>query len=102
MFGRKARTIARMAAEITRLQHECDAKDAAIGSLQKGLAYAADPFNMVSAYQQVERAALDEPVIVSFPDAAGEPIVPAAYDWERLAQDIIDAENEQGGASGEW
>lgn len=103
MFGAKARTITRMAREIMRLQHECDAKDAAIASLQKGLAYASDPFNMIRIQDKIEQQ-LGEAPVVSFPDTAGEPIVPGAFDWERLAHDIYDAETDggTGGASGSW
>lgn len=101
MFGNKRRTIKRMSADIIKLIDENEAKDYAISGLQKALAYAADPFNMISAQEAVERATAADAPVVQMPD--GEYVAPGSYQWEKLAQDIIDfEERQQGGASESW
>ena len=79
-------TRAELIAEIERLELENSNQFQAIRSLQDGLAYAADPFNLIEAQEAIESGIWKDE---------------GSVDWDAILEDIIESEG-NGGASGSW
>lgn len=107
-FGRK-RVIRELECQVAKLTTLLKVEREINATMRKSLALAVDPRNMSADRIQAlmdepgahERmAAALPPTAVRMPD--GEIVLPQAYNWERLAHDMYDRREDQGGASGEW
>lgn len=100
----KRRTVRSLAEQVEKLTAELEAERKVNEGLQRGIILACDPRNTAAerVEEAIQRAAVDpDAPVIQMPD--GEYVAPAAYDWERLAHDMLGAEeDEPGGASGSW
>lgn len=104
--GHTQRTVNSLAAQVAELAQALEFERSLNEQLRNGMLQVARREIAIPAFEQplgnedlAEIYGTDEPPVIQMPD--GEYVAPAAFDFERLAQAIME-DGDTGGASGTW